>query len=628
MNWRPIDFQGIIHLDRRVIDSLDQYLQEKETRLAYHILHLMQPIYDEPFKPVLPLEASLILKLSDAVEGLTKQIRQLSKERLNHQPSRNVEQIILEINSALWEWTEVLEGCVIELFQQIKQVNIDRWHRSLSKVVLVVKEMLIHRIDDLMWTIRRLENPLKELRLKNQSLRGWKRWTQAWKPVLDPILLKNLLKSEKFLQVHYEAFSTKYAEYVRLNIKVENHLDKMKTFPVLALLDVHDQNFYVDVFRLLKFLELNVQDKGVLAEEIVYSIRHLASIDAVIKVFKIYERGLSDAFFNSSHELKTFSQEKQLSDLIERLRKKLFDYQRELKQLLRTMNHYRDFVLNTHPNPYIRSRWGFTEWTVGPEPEKARKLLKLIYQAERLKAWYDQFLISMNQDFTLQQQQETQILQNIDRILHEMGQPLISKVMMRNRVDQLLNHLNAYNEVASLREESIQEVNRILSKAMREDWKYHVLYEFSLFHEIFQIHRGLQKLISDPSHAFRLERFRHLCQQIEEWIQTEDLYTHIHEIELDRNDMKIYLQDFLASVQRLAKERTSNPFLDESIEKLRQQLLEYRYLFGQFFYYLQTRSPDGQQFRNQFIFIDQYFESVEILLHELTLSWEGKEFRS
>ena len=93
------------------------------------------------------------------------------------------------------------------------------------------------------------------------------------------------------------------------------------------------------------------------------------------------------------------------------------------------------------------------------------------------------------------------------------------------------------------------------------------------------------------------------------------------EIELDMNDMKTYLQDFLASVQRAEKERAHNPFIDETVDKFKVQLLEYRYLFGQFFYLLMNKNSESQQLRNQFLFVDQYFETIENHLSHLAPSW-------
>ncbi len=625
MSWRSIDFQGIIDLDRKIVEQLEQFLQEKESRLAHQILNSVQSLPTETTFPVLP--AGTQLKLSEAVEGFSRKVRALAPVHINNQkPSDNGALVIKEINAALWGFTELIEGCVVELFQQIRQVPIDRWHVSIAHVVQAIKDILIHQIEDLIWAIRRLEKPLKEYAQKIQlEPKRWFNWKLFGKTYLDSHLLLNLQQTEKFLKTHYEAFQNRYQEYMALSTKVEEHLDKMKSYPILALLDVPDQNLYVDVFRLLKMLDFNQHAQKEVAVETARAIKRLSSIDHVLYVFRVYYRELKDAFFNSSLEWKSLNQDgENFQEALEKLKVKVKEYQEELRQLMHTMSRYRTFLLKNDPNPYVRSRWGFTEWVVGPEPAKAKKLMNMIYSGEELDANFTQFEESLARDPLTQQRFEYQAHQEIDRLLHEMGQPLISRAMMRNRVEHFLEQLKACDEIGSPHMSTIYYVEDVLSKAMREDWKYHVLHEFPLFHRIYRLHQGLAEYFEDPVHAFRLDRFRLLFEQIEEWVEKEDIYAHVHEIELDINDMKTYLQDFLASVQRAVKEKSHDPFLDETTHKFRQQLLEYRYIFGQFFLKIMDKSQEGLQLRNQFLFVDQYFESVENLLNDLKASWEGK----
>ncbi|MBA3720971.1 MAG: hypothetical protein H0W88_01050 [Parachlamydiaceae bacterium] len=287
------------------------------------------------------------------------------------------------------------------------------------------------------------------------------------------------------------------------------------------------------------------------------------------------------------------------------------------------MEKYREFMLETDPNPYVRSRWGFKEWSVAPEPEKAKALLNQIYDAEEMNRWYKDFIDALEEDPFSQERKENQAHQEIERLLHEMGQPLISKMMMRNRVEQLLAYIKACDEVSSPHYETINYIEDVFSKALRLDWKYHLLHEFTLFKKLYNIHQGLVERVDDPAHAYRIERFNNLFDQIERWVRKGDVYSHIHEIEVDINDMKTYLQDFLAVVQRASKEKSVDPFLDDTIQRFRHQLLEYRYLFGQFFNDIMSRNNEGQQLRNQFLYVDQYFETLESLLNELKVSWEG-----
>lgn len=627
MGWRPIDFQGIIDLDPRIIEHLEQFLKEKENRLAYKILNLIPSSLTSPSDLSLPVSEAPV-KLSEAVEQFSKKVRLFVKSNSKHQSVNiPVRPLIEELNSILWEFTEVLKGCVVELFQQVPQVPIDRWHLSISYVIHSIKDILIHYIEDLMWAIQRLEKPLKEYSQKFDlhHKAHWWDWVIFKKKYLDRNLMRNLYQTEKFLKKQCEIFYRQHHEYMAWSVKIEEDLQKMKTYSVLALLEISDQNLYVDVFRLLKMIELNHRSKKGVAVEIARSLKYLTSIDHILHVLRVYYRELKDAFFNSSLEWKSLNHEgENFQEALKRLQDKVVNYQQELRELMQTMSRYRTFMLKSGSNPYARSRWGFTEWTVGPEPAKAKKVLNMIYSAEELDSYFTHFIKSLTRTPLVQHSLEHEARQNIDRLLHEVGQPLVSYSMMQNRTQHLLEQLEICDEIGSPTMSTVYYVEDILAKVMREDWKYHVLHEFPLFHRIYHLHQGLIEYFEDPSHSFRIERFYLLFDQIKDWIDKGDVYSHVREIELDMNDMKTYLQDFLAAIQRAAKDKSHDPFLDETIYKLRHQLLEYRYIFGEFFSDILSKSPDGRQLRKQFLFIDQYFESMENLLHELKASWEGK----
>lgn len=621
MSWQPIDFQGIIDLNLKVVERLEQFLQEKEDRLAHQILNII-PLSSTPSLVPSLLASEVPIKLSEAVEGLSKRARLAAKSEIGDQQGEmRPEKVVKEVNAIFWEFTEVLEGCVLELFQQIRQVPIDRWHLSLSSVVQSIKNVLIHYIDDLIWVIRRLEKPLKEYcqKLHVQGQKSWLNWFSFGESYLDPKLLRNLQQTEKFLKDQYDDFQQSYKEFMRLSAQVEDHLEKMKTYPVLALLDLPDQNSYIDTFRLLKTIELNPHTKKEVAKDTVRALKRLSSTEKVIHVLRIYYRELKDAFFKSSLEWKSLNQESEnFKNDRERLQGKGQEYQLELKELMHTMSSYRTFILKNDSNPYVRSRWGFSEWIVGPEPAKAKKLTNMIYSAQELDEFFSRFNGSLARDPLTQQEIESNAHQEIDKLLHEMGQPLISRSMMRNRAEQLLEELRQCDEIGSPHLSTVYYVEDVLCKVMRLDWKYHVLHELPLFHQIYHLHQGLSEYFDDPTHAYRLERFRLLFDQIKGWVEKEGIYSHVHEIDLDMNDMKTYLQDFLALVQCTVREKSQDPFLDETAHKLRHQLLEYRYLFGQFFLSIMSKSFDGMQFRNQFLFVDQYFESIENLLNEIS----------
>jgi hypothetical protein len=196
MGGRPIDFHGILDLDLKIVEQLECYLHEKENRLAYQILHTLREESTSISQST--LHQSKVMRLADAVEAFTKHLRQQARNGSIIKEGRGeTEPSIKAINHALWEYTEVLEGCVIELFQQVKQLRLDKWHISLPVVVHAIKENLLHRIEDLVWGIRRLEKSLDEKYSANKGI--WSRFFSK-EGSLDPYILRNLQRTESFLK--------------------------------------------------------------------------------------------------------------------------------------------------------------------------------------------------------------------------------------------------------------------------------------------------------------------------------------------------------------------------------------------------------------------------------------------
>src|SRR5262249_37896629 len=158
------------------------------------------------------------------------------------------------------------------------------------------------------------------------------------------------------------------------------------------------------VFRLLKMMELNPHSQKEIATETTRALKFMSSIDQVIHVFRHYYLGLEAAFFNSSLEWKSIKQEEEsFKETLQKLEEKVREYQSKLQQFTHTMSRYRTFILKNEPNPYVRSRWGFSGRIVGPEPTKAKRMMRMIYSAEELNTLFTRFLNSLSRDFLSQQ---------------------------------------------------------------------------------------------------------------------------------------------------------------------------------------------------------------------------------
>lgn len=620
MGGKPIDFQGIVTLQYPLVKQLEEYLNEKEAILVDRLLNSLQFFKGESTHPSLPSIPPVSFKLSDATEAFSKRARLLSENKASQPALEERLKVVRDVNSALWKYVEVLEGCVIELFQQLKLEGIDHWHHTLPQSLEAIKELILHRIEDLRWTIHRLKNPLWQYRWLLASQDSWRtnltEYFFFWRNPLDPRLLVNLASSEKFLKSHYQSFMKLYNDYEKLNSEAKVESFKLQRYMTLGLVEKDDRVLYEQLYRWLKLWELDLKNHNVLSPYITLAIKNSVGFDQATKLFKTYYHHFKDTLYSLSRELKKVPLESdEGSEVRQSLKDRTTLLMEELHDFMDCMAHYREFILKTDPNPYIRSRLGFTEWIVGPEPLKTKALTHEVYEA---KALYNQFNAIFNSLEQIGSAPVGEVFSDIERVLHQMSSPLISKEMMRRRGEVLLDDLALCNILGSINFDMIDYVGTVLNQAMRLDWKYHVLHEFTLFHTLVEEYRGLFRVDLDPAHEGRLRQFQTLFSHIEAWLAKGDLDAHINEVSIDMNDMKTYLQDFLAAVQRLLKDQNaSGEQLDHALKQFRYQLLEYRYYFGDFFLHLiNAEGGGGVQLRNRFLFVDQYFETIEMLLEE------------
>lgn len=629
MDWKPIDFHGIIALDTPLIDLLHRYLDEKEEQLSSTILEAIPPPTVTLQPPVAATSAFGHLKLADAIETLVKRNYQNSQSPYPQPFHINWKNSIAKINAALWNYVETIEGCIAELFQQLEQTSIEQWHPRLSDVVSSIKEMLIHRTEDLIWGIKRLEHLLRKAQLASETHTSWhfiKELSSLWTPLLDRSLTSNLKKSQEFLRTQHQKFAKRYKSYLKLQEQVDHSLEKFSEFHVLQSLETETQEQFKKLYQLVKLWELNHSAKSLPAKELIIALRNALSIDKATGLFKDYYTALNRSLFDKSLDFKVHSNEL-MDDPSNKLsmQEAISSCQNETRMLGATISHYREFQLSSDPDPYVRTRLGFSEWIVGPEPMQTKPLLQLGYDVESLNELYEQLSHSLRRGIE-QRVEISDVDREIQQHVHEMGQPLATHRMMRSGAEKVLDKVQQLDELGSFEIDVIDYIGKVFSKLLRADWRYHVLHGIPLFHQLYATHQGLVKPVEDRHHNNRLTKFKKLLQQVHEWVKNNKTQMHFHDIELDMSDIKGYLQDFLGYVQRTS----SDPSLskEKALElhrEIAQQLLEYRYLFGNFFYQLRQHETEGQFIRKQCLFVDQYFETIEAKLYELERANHGSQ---
>lgn len=180
--------------------------------------------------------------------------------------------------------------------------------------------------------------------------------------------------------------------------------------------------------------------------------------------------------------------------------------------------------------------------------------------------------------------------------------------------------MQSLDEIATFDPKVVEFIGRTLCKAMCFDWKYHVLQEISAFHSLYHVHRDFFSLGGDRLHLNRLHKFQKILNRLDIWIQNQETLKHTQEIDLDIHDIKAYLQDFLAYVQRLEPEGESlweSDRFKRPLAEAVQALLEYLHLFGKFCSHLHRDDSEHRLVRKQLLFIDQYFEAIERRIQEL-----------
>lgn len=613
-SWKPIDFQGIIALKPSVLDHLHEYLDHKERQSATQIAEAIK--FDEnPF----PSGGVMGLFLSDAIEIAGKKVSQLRLNKEAIDRNDRVDDIPSLVNEALWNHVEAIESSATELFQQIDQLTVDQWRFNLLGVIDEIKILLIHKIDDVIWAIRRLGEILSEFSKMIKS----RPKAAMWNTRIDSDLIQNLEQTKKFLSERYHAFADRFKTYHKFNDEAFKASQKLDHYHVLSVLDADQKLKYSRFYQLLNVWDKIKDDKGALfKEDIIFALRSLTSYERAMALFKDYYLMLRLVLFERSRNLKTNPQELYTDQVGKNILLEVLDgFREENKTLEHVVSKYRQFLLETDPHPKVRRWWKFNKWVDTEEPAQARKLRNLVDDLESLDVYFQQIRAGVERGPLGADDEEIKLTEDkIQRWLHEMGQPLISKSTLRMLAEKVIGGLKSLDELGSFKQGVSDFVGGSLSKALRNDWKYQVLLDIPGFYDVYSVHQGMAYVYEDRNHTVRLNTFKRLVKQIDEWVKQKTYPKHIHDIEVDMSDIKGYLQDFLAHVQRFARDQEKiheGREYSEQVRELYRQLLEYRYLFGAFFHELHEDDLEERNIRNQFLFVDQYFESVDNKLQEI-----------
>ena len=128
-------------------EQLTHYLTGKEIEACRRLQGAIHAF------PGIPPQLSSVgndgFRLNHTVDDVVKRIDRLSTLPNGNFSLKDWNLAISEINSALWGDVEIIEGSVVELFQQIDQIGFEQWTVNCRKQRHRLRSDLSHRLDDI-----------------------------------------------------------------------------------------------------------------------------------------------------------------------------------------------------------------------------------------------------------------------------------------------------------------------------------------------------------------------------------------------------------------------------------------------------------------------------------------------
>lgn len=598
-----LDFQRSSFLTLSVVRQLDSYVESKERILSSFVSRLL--FQDRNIE---------IDKLSDLIKIFNSSTFSPSFFR-THFSAHEWKKNIFAINDAASDLAALLEGMCAELFEQVKLVGVAVWQPELILLFEELKDLLFHKMEDLKWMLNHLDVQFSFHQLYRQTF-----WQKIIYPLpflrfgFDRCLIERLEKKQKELVLYFQDFVNRYGIYRDVQEKIEQKLLLFSEFPIFNTLEELDQKSYKTFIRLLLFWHSNKSLKIIPEKEAAELMQESITKEQARVLFKDYYKRFESTLFAISCFIKNNETTTTVPHFsLEGISLK----QKELLFFEETVEKYKEFLCD---NP------------LGFDSEQNDQDVHFLQKAFMTHEVFNchsinpiKFLIEMYEQFFqgisfCRPQPCSNVENEIFSFIYEMSQPLISCSSLCIVSKSLIDRLENLCELASTDREVVFFFTRVLLLAMRADRCYHVLFEMEAFHKIFTIHVGLLGDLDDRAHDNRLHQFEEFLKKIACKMEKRKTSLYYEEIKSDLNDIKGVFQDFFASLQRAS----NNPLLFN--EKTAQivihnaycQLLSYRYLFGCFFLALRREKIDRKLIYNHFLFVEQYFDSIENKLQEMS----------
>jgi hypothetical protein len=438
-------------------------------------------------------------------------------------------------------------------------------------------------------------------------------WARSWVPDLLPHssgdqwrMAEDLDKSKKFINFEFQAFELAFLQYQQMEERLAVKMAKFESFSLLPTLDVDVQNCFKKLYRWLMLWKWNGQLQTVKEGDFVRAIQHVTTHEHAHAAFKVYIDKFKESLVALSRALKNAEDKSSFASMAADM---LAKQRVELHALGATLGKYRDFLLDNDPDPYVRQRGAFPEWTIGQEPVAALQLKEQIYAIESLDAKHVTFIDVLTGKRSLV---SLEMLEGpIDALLHAMAHPLVSEAMMQVRADQLLAHIESLGELYTSDGRIVDFITHALARAMRADGRWQVMLAMPAFRRVYDMHMELLGLIDERSHQNRLHQLQLCLTQIESWVGEKNGLRDLRKIDSSITAIRQALQTFADELPDEGDGKLSVAELWTVRRRAAQQQLEYRYIFMRFYSFLHKYPSEELVIREEFAFVDHLLELIE-----------------
>lgn len=590
-------------LDRELFEDLKAYLEDKRSALRDALLFAIS-VQRSSGSPFLSDPNFNEDTFKFALSEFNRRSKNLTNKDLHN---IDYERLVENISNILWNYVEILEGMCKELFEQLKTIPVDLWDSELYDRLESAKVFLWDKLKEIDSFLNTLEDSLKEFVLKCINTKTFapfqKIRTQLHK-ILDPELSKRIKKAELDLHDKYSLFVKEFSFLHRAESKLVAEELKFEIYNTLLRLEPEKQRLYKRTWRLLKYWEGSKEAQKPLSEKFAYALKHTSTYGKVSVVFREYIKFMREVLFDFA---RLNRQNHNISG-----QAVIGLWRMELSTLKTVIEKYRIFLDDTEPNQ--KSFLGFRKKF---QSKKSKELEHFKNEVVQIDKWLAELFESQDLSVEADLSYELARFRRADRLLLDMGQPLISRAVMNKRSHEFIKELQGSHELVTTFSEVSEMMLDTLLRAFKADTKHATLTEVKGFWPLWEVHHGLSYYNPSLNHSKRMKIYRRVVQHLKQWVSTQQLSQHVLGAEHDIHDIQEALQEFYHSIKD-----------DVSVlEKweFKKELLEERVFFSAFFAFLNKHEKDGKRLQAELSFVDKYFDAIYQRLSEIAVRNESQD---